>query len=368
MNHWTANSRALGQPIYTSLVSVFVAAVACVHLNTTVLAQDGAPLPVGSQACSKCHESEFKACQASPHAAAAYKNLSHDKAPEFARAMGVTGSLDQSMCADCHSTDPPGAAIKGVSCEACHNPAGPKDRGWFWPHCSQEIKFTGDGHLPIELRKLETEQQRAQRLAEVDKLGMNRTEDVYDIAKNCLSCHTVPNERLVNSGHPTSKRFELVRWSQGSIRHNFGLDQATNAECPTLWLNAIPARPNRSPENRKKLMFVAGQLADLEVSLRARARASDGEFGKAFNARIDDAIDELEDVNHIPEVQQAIGAVSNVDRRRLRDFGPGDAQFFEKAADGIAVAAAKFVKNHQDGDHLGEVKTPRRTEGDPFEP
>jgi hypothetical protein len=178
----------------------------------------------------------------------------------------------------------------------------------------------------------------------------------------------VPNEKLVNAGHPTSKRFELVRWSQGVVRHNFALDQSTNAEAPSLWLKPLPARPNRSPENRQKLMFVAGQLADLEMSLRARAEASDGDYGKAFNSRIEDAQGELEDLSHIPEVELALAAVGEIDRNRLRNFGGDDASFFSSAADGVLKAAKAFVENHPDGDDLGEVKPPRRSEGSPFEP
>jgi len=160
----------------------------------------------------------------------------------------------------------------------------------------------------------------------------------------------------------------LVRWSQGVVRHNFALDQSNNAESPSLWLKPLPARPGRDPENRKKLMFVAGQLADLEVSLRARAGASDGDYGKAFNGRIDDAIGELKDLSHIPEVKQAVTAAGGIDKSRLRQFGAGDAQFFAKAADGVFAAAKSFVQNHPDGDDLGDVKTPRRSEGEPFKP
>lgn len=322
---------------------------------------------LGHDQCISCHSSEGKAWLQSPHATGAFQNLSHDKAPEFSRAMGVSGDLSTAICGTCHATEPAGSTANGVSCESCHNPAGPKGGSWFSVHSDYGIGFSGQGS-PIGLRDQESEAHRASRVARDAELGMIGPDDVFEIAKNCLECHTVPNEKLVNAGHPTSKRFEIVRWSQGVVRHNFALDQSANAESPSLWLNPIPARPGRDPANRKKLMFVAGQLADLEVSLRARANASEGDYGRAFNDRIDDAIGELEDVSHIPEAQQAVAATSGIDKSRLRQFGAGDAQFFTTAADGVLAAAKAFVKNHPDGDDLGKVKTPRRAEGDPFEP
>ena len=84
------------------------------------------------------------------------------------------------------------------------------------------------------------------------EVGIGKRESVYDIAKNCLSCHTVPNEALVNAGHPTSEKFEFVRWSQGEVRHNFQLDKSTNAESPTLWLDDLHNGPGRTSENLKK--------------------------------------------------------------------------------------------------------------------
>jgi Cytochrome c554 and c-prime len=356
--------------VRSALVSV---AMCAVFLGTMAGALVPAPwvraqaVVVGQEKCQKCHVTESKAWLASPHATATFADLSSDKAPAFAKAMGVTGDLKSSLCAQCHSTDPAGSSVNGVSCESCHNPAGPEASGWFKIHSDYGLPFDGTGS-PIAMRDQEPEAHRESRIAQCEKLGMVRSTNIYGVAKNCLGCHTVPNEKLVNAGHPTSKRFELVRWSQGVVRHNFALDQSTNAEAPSLWLNPIPARPNRSPENRKKLMFVTGQLADLEVSLRARANASDGDYGKAVNARIEDAKGELEDLSHIPEVQSALAAVGDIDRGRLRQFTGEDAQFFANAADGVLKAASSFVENHPDGDDLGKVKPPRRSEGTPFQP
>ena len=44
---------------------------------------------------------------------------------------------------------------------------------------------------------------------------MNRRPTSYSIARNCLQCHSVTNEKLVNAGHKIGAGFELVGWSIG---------------------------------------------------------------------------------------------------------------------------------------------------------
>ena len=92
---------------------------------------------------------------------------------------------------------------------------------------------------------------------------MNNTRDLYSIAINCYSCHMVPNEELVNVGGHTAgtKEFELVRYSQGQIRHNFLRSNGSNNE-------------QASPE-RLRMMYVVGLIADLEFSTRATAIATE---------------------------------------------------------------------------------------------
>jgi len=92
---------------------------------------------------------------------------------------------------------------------------------------------------------------------------MNNTRDLYSIAMNCYSCHMVPNEELVNVGGHTAgtKEFELVRYSQGQIRHNFLRSDGNHNE-------------QASPE-RLRMMYVVGLIADLEFSTRATAIATE---------------------------------------------------------------------------------------------
>ena len=73
----------------------------------------------------------------------------------------------------------------------------------------------------------------------------------------------MPNERLVNVGghNAGSEDFELVRWSQGMVRHNFlRTDGEYNAQ---------------SDSTRLRVMYVVGLIADLEFSTRATAQATE---------------------------------------------------------------------------------------------
>ena len=91
---------------------------------------------------------------------------------------------------------------------------------------------------------------------------MRNPVNLYLVAQSCLRCHTAPDESLVNiGGHsPGSLDFDLVTWSQGTIRHNFVRSEGKSNDV--------------SPQSRLRVMFVAGMIAELEASLRATALAT----------------------------------------------------------------------------------------------
>jgi hypothetical protein len=127
---------------------------------------------------------------------------------------------------------------------------------------------------PTANRQTESEAHQRERLMQSIAQGMRNPRNVYSIARSCLQCHTVPNEKLVNVGGHTagSKDFELVRWSQGMVRHNF-LRSANAVNAP-------------SPPNRLRVMFVCGLIADLEFSTRAVSQATEkSTYGLAVASR-----------------------------------------------------------------------------------
>lgn len=331
---------------------------------------------MGREACAKCHATELKAWQASSHGKKSWALLSDTKAPDFAKKLGIPAANIQTsmLCTSCHGTpQQKGGQVTiahGNSCESCHGAAGGEE-GWFALHSDYGSGTSGKTMKELLAeRNSETAAHRAGRLAACDKAGMNRSDNPLAIARNCLLCHTVPNEELVAAGHPTSDKFEFVRWAQGEVRHNFLLDPTTNAEAPSLWLARAP--DNRTAEGRKRLMFVAGQLADLEVSLRNRANVSTtdrGTLGDEVNDRIDDAIDELEDLE-LDDLQPVLDIIEkrNIDKRSIKDITADDKKLYTAAADEVRIAAEAFLEKHKDGDGLNGVDVSSRAEGDVFEP
>jgi hypothetical protein len=107
----------------------------------------------------------------------------------------------------------------------------------------------------------ETPEHKVTRFAESVKNGMIRPSNLYDVGKNCYSCHTVPNEKLVNTGgHTAGSDFELVKWSQGEVRHNVWYDDKVNGS-PAV--------------ERLRMMYIIGKALDLEYALRGLAKATE---------------------------------------------------------------------------------------------
>ena len=310
---------------------------------------------MGAKACIRCHRSEYLAWTTTKHYKAdAYLASFEAKTKEYAEAMGITeASLQTSMCADCHSTKQSNSAgklqaISGVSCESCHGGAG-SEGGWLNRHAVYGPNITATDQ--------ETDAHRAARIEFCEDAGMVRTARTYSIAKNCLLCHSVTNEKLVNAGHKIGEGFELVGWTLGESRHNFHMDQTTNGQGPSLWQKATGG----DTAARKRVKFIVGILADLEVSLSALGSATDGEgdFVGAYIERIggsaeifEGILESLEDAE-IEEFEAASEAIEEAEVEDA-DFSEQDARDAAKAAaKTIAGIAMKFAA--RDGSKLADV-------------
>ncbi len=206
------------------------------------------------EACAKCHGQAVMGWRQTPHFQTFEKLHRNPRAKEIVKKLGLKGSIKRNdVCIGCHYTVQKQGdrlrAVSGISCESCHGAA----RDWVNGH--------SDYGGPTATKAAETEAHRANRIAKAIENGMNNPKNLYSIARGCLTCHTVPNEKLVNiGGHQAGSDFELVAWSQGTIRHNFlRTDGKSNA---------------RSSQERLRVMFVVGLMADLELSTRATAKAT----------------------------------------------------------------------------------------------
>jgi hypothetical protein len=138
------------------------------------------------------------------HANRAYQVLFEDRSKRIVRNLGFKEAPHQlKICLDCHTHNPPpsqrGERFKladGVSCEACHGPAG----NWIQSHVAP-----GATH------------------ADNVKHGLYPTNEPVAQARLCLSCHfgnqdKFVTHRMMGAGHPRMS-FELDTFSQTQPPH-----------------------------------------------------------------------------------------------------------------------------------------------------
>ncbi len=206
---------------------------------------------VGPNDCAECHKREAKAWKLSHHYKTYREMPRKPEADKIADKMGVRRIKSGTLCLNCHFTLQNKAGkekiIAGVSCESCHG-AG---KEWVKVHSG----FSGKTKI------FESSAEAKARWKLSDEKGMIRPRSFYRLAKNCLGCHVVPEEELVNKGgHLAGSAFEIVSWTQGEVRHN-------------TWYNYGKANVPTSAE-RKRMLYLIGLGVDLETALRAVAKAT----------------------------------------------------------------------------------------------
>ena len=285
-----------------------------------------------AETCAKCHSNEVQTWKQTPHFQTFEQLSRNPEAKQICSNLGLRSVKRSDVCIDCHFTtkeiDGRVKAIAGVSCESCHGAS----VDWLSIH--------NDYGGPLATKEDETPEHRAARLDECTSLGMRNTRDLYLIASSCYQCHTVPNERLVNVGghNAGSEDFELVRWSQGMVRHNFlRTDGEYNAQ---------------SDSTRLRVMYVVGLIADLEFSTRATANATEkSSYGlKVANRAAKAAV-------KLYEVQQRID--NAFVQSALESFAGAELRVNNRAsllviADQIQVAGRRFAMS-SDGSELAAM-------------
>lgn len=287
---------------------------------------------LGAESCAKCHESEVKQWQQTPHFATFEVLHRNPAAKEIAKRLDLPSIKRNDVCVKCHYTQQQVGkrvrVVSGISCESCHG------AGKDW------VPLHNDYGGPGATKAAETDEHAQQRIEESIAAGMNNPSNLYLIARQCLTCHSAPDERLVNvGGHPTgSSDFELVRWSQGMVRHNFlrsGADQN------------IP-----STTERLRVMYVVGMLADLEASFRATALATKKDvYGIAAArraARLKHKLYEISQKLPNEHLSHAVDVALAVPLRL------GQSEALVAAADEIGTAASQFAEQ-ADGNELAAI-------------
>lgn len=276
---------------------------------------------VSPDACVKCHAAEVEVWRQTPHALAFTDLHRRPEAKAIAKNLGIRSIKYDDRCVACHYTQKIEGGntnvIAGISCESCHGAA------------AKWLDIHHDYGGPTITKATETPEHRSNRVDESIAAGMRNPSNAYLLAQSCFRCHTVQDEQLVNSGGHSlgSLDFELVSWSQGKIHHNF------------LTGGGVSNLPS-SPE-RRRILFVAGLIADLEACLRATAKATVVDtYGLNAAKRAARAAVRLESVaqkTRFPVVHQIVELYHGL------ELSVGQADMLNRAADNIASLGMQFA-------------------------
>ena len=312
----------------------------------------------GHQKCLDCHRSELAAWQKTKHATTAFDLLRSANALKYAKALDIkTEDIRRnSMCLQCHATQQTDdllgpVVIQGISCESCHGGSGGQD-GWLNAHAVYGPTGTR--------RNEETLDHRTQRLSRCETAGQVRSDNPFQMARNCLACHIIPDEKLVLAGHPAGKlEFELLGSSQGEVRHNFHMNQRQNAEISTLWSDP-QWREGQVPgtaAGRKRIVFILGKVADLHVSLRNIAAASEvNEYTASMQARV--AVNKelllvISEFAPVPEMASIAEVVATLEDSVFEELNDDNRKLLNEAATKLAEHGRLFGQKY-DGSKLNE--------------
>jgi len=280
---------------------------------------------VGPGECAECHKQETEIWKATTH----YKTFSRlprkKLAKKISKAMGFKRIKSGSLCLTCHFTS---QVVKekekptaGISCESCHS-AG---KDWLKRHSEYSGKKK-ETESPAEAEK---------RWADAEKAGMIRPRLIYNLTKNCYSCHVVPEEKLVNTGgHPAGSPFELVSWSQGEIRHN-------------TWHNGGKKNDGANKERQREL-YTVGTAVELETALRALARATTkARYAVTMAKRVQIAKLRMKRLARATGIAELAGIVNAAETARLTLNNDKE---LDAAADEVSALAQKFAEAYSGAD------------------
>lgn len=262
----------------------------------------------GYRKCEKCHEGEVEIWKKTKHNQSFNETHKKESAKKILAAVGGGSSMrSNAICVICHFTETKASASakpavnSGPSCESCHGASSE----WRDVH-----NFYGDG---IEDAKKESPANKQKRLAEARKAGMIWSFMTYDIAANCAECHGLAHPKLkgdvlskmLEAGHPGEPEFELVAYSQGSVRHRFYPPNiTTNAEMNAAELARL---------------FVVGQAAKLVSATAAAGKSDNAKYVALQKKRADDARKALAAVADLPEAKAVLDKPSHDSARKLAD-------------------------------------------------
>lgn len=284
---------------------------------------------LGYEQCQKCHTEQVAVLRQHAHFSHSKSLQRSPEAIQMAKAVGGSSVKRTALCIRCHYTErseyqpgqttESGKAISGISCESCHGPA----KDWLLVHNDY-------GGTNVS-RETETAEHRSQRIEKSISQGMRHPAHLYALARSCFRCHITDDETLVNTAAHVSRSdgFNMVSWTQGSMRHNFfRTDGRQNAFSDPV---------------RLRTMYVISILTELEFSLRAAAKstararyaASHAQHCRKVQKDLEAICQRLSD----PRLDKALKAIQSV------KFSLANAPSFANQANEISRIAWEFSLN-----------------------
>ncbi len=291
--------------VFWPLVAVFV----FITVSAAVpRAASSEPYFQGPKVCQECHKAEYEIWEGSKHSKSFRTVHKAKEAKKITAAVGGKKSMKKnSVCTVCHYTNvskkagAPGRPKAGPSCESCHGASS----DWLDIHNN----YGGPNMKAAD----ESVEHKAERRNNAVQANMTWSFMRYDIAKNCMSCHGLARDeieggilaKMLDAGHPLKAEFELVRYSQGSVRHRFyPPDFTVNGKLDAAGLAEA---------------FIQGQTAKLMSAFGALGKTDHAKYKAVQEQRMADATAALSALAGVPEAQALVADPSEANARALVD-------------------------------------------------
>ncbi len=251
----------------------------CLILPATSSAQ---PFFKGAKLCEECHEAENKVWEKTKHFTSfrtVHREPEDAAKPSPKKILEAVGGAKRmkrnETCYLCHYTlerkdaGAKPAAKSGTSCESCHG-------------ASSEWLAIHDNYGGKDVKRdQEAADHKVKRIADSKTAGLIWPSMKYEVAENCMTCHGLAHPslkaddlaKMLGAGHPINPGFELVKYSQGSVRHRHYLpDIKVNAEMTAQQLAEI---------------YVVGQAAALVSATEVISKSTEAKYKEAQNKRVE---------------------------------------------------------------------------------
>ncbi|MBM3518337.1 MAG: hypothetical protein FJX56_10830 [Alphaproteobacteria bacterium] len=264
---------------------------------------------VGPEVCAECHKAEVQVWEGTVHFKS-FRELHKSKDPDAKAIVEAAGGdknpKKNETCTLCHyamvakKEGDEAKAVSGPACESCHGAA------------SEWVKIHNDYGGPGVKAADETPEHKQQRMQQASAAGMIWPAQKFDIAMNCMNCHGMARPgldaavlaKMMDAGHPIKPEYELVQYSQGTVRHRFYPPDVTkNAEMTPAELANL---------------FVAGQAAKLVSAAAVVGKSDNAKYKAAQEQRLADAKAALGKLA-APEAKALIDAPTVENARKLVD-------------------------------------------------